>query len=68
MTERFCCDGKCNANQGRGSCPRFQQESQQDSLTVGEWLDLGAAVVVGFITFCALVYLAYQLVMYWMGK
>lgn len=23
MTERYCCDGRCNANQGRGSCPTF---------------------------------------------
>lgn len=21
--ERFCCDGVCNENQGRGGCPRF---------------------------------------------
>lgn len=22
-TDRFCCDGKCNDNQGRGGCPRL---------------------------------------------
>lgn len=40
--ERYCCDGGCNENQGRGACPSYRNPP-----TETEWLrvDLLCAVL-----------------------
>lgn len=30
MNERFCCDGRCAENQGRGTCPRIDKQPKSD--------------------------------------
>ena len=44
-----CCDGRCNDNQGRGSCPLYQQD--EPPVTFGGICQAAfiVAVIVGFV-------------------
>ncbi len=36
--ERFCCDGRCNDNQGRGICPAINQPlGPEDKRSLALW-------------------------------
>lgn len=46
MSDRFCCDTKCNDNQGRGTCPRFVESVEHDWPLV--WVVYAAGICAGF--------------------
>lgn len=60
-TERWCCDGLCNENQGRGGCPRIRPLPAADDiwerLTTAEtarmvfWVALAFCGFVGLVAF-----------------
>ena len=59
--ERYCCDGKCNDNQGRGGCPavKLDHDLYRDDgrLTLAECAAI-RWIVVGVIAFWGILALA----------
>lgn len=47
---RWCCDGHCKDNQGRGTCPAEDEQSEESRITQGE----NRRIMAGIIAACTL--------------
>jgi hypothetical protein len=62
--ERYCCDGKCNDNQGRGTCPANQDAGEPLNKEERRFVRLTA--VVAFTFWVCLIVAAHSLGQ-WLG-
>lgn len=54
--DRYCCDGLCNENQGRGGCPaRDESMSAEARLTRSENRQILAGIVVAVCVWAAVI-------------
>jgi hypothetical protein len=54
-SERYCCDGRCNENQGRGFCPGRQDAAEPFKSANRHQIRRSAAVAVFAVWICLIV-------------